>query len=96
MSTETMKKTECCEGNSCDEQEIIYSNDGYRVEKIKLQTGTESFTYLYGVYSNTYNVLEVETPILAKALNSADELETAVNIFFQSHSFDSKKVIETA
>ena len=88
----------CCEGNE-GEQEVIYTNDAYRVEKIQLQTGVEQYQYLYGVYSNTYGVLEIETPILAKALNSADELEAAVNAFFQSKSFGTTsdaKVIETA
>jgi len=95
MSTETMKEetVEVCCGNN-GEQEVIYSNDGYRVEKIELNIGVDEKTYLYGVYSNTYGVLEVETPILAKALNTADELDTAVSAFFQSKAFD--KVIETA
>ena len=84
------------DGNT-GEQEVIYSNDGYRVEKIALPTGVDTFTYLYGVYSNTYGVLEVETPMLAKALNYADELDVAVSSFFQSKSFDRPaKVIETA
>ena len=97
MSNETMKEEACCEGNKCDEPEVIYTNDSYRVELIKLAVSAEDYTYLYGVYNNTYNVLEIETPILAKALNSADELESAVNTFFQGKSFDkSDKLIETA
>jgi len=101
MSEDT-KEEACCEDETCKgndgEQEVIYSNDGYRVEKISLQTGMDQYQYLYGVYSNTYGVLELETPILAKALNSADELEAAVNAFFQSKSFDVKSdsVIESA
>lgn len=82
-----------------DVQEVIYSNDAYRVELIELQVSEDNTAYLYGVYNNDYNVLEVETPLLAKALNSADELETAVNTFFQSKSFDnvsSSPVIATA
>ena len=77
-------------GNT-EEQEIIYSNDGYRVEKIGIDTGTGEVIYIYGVFSNTYGVLEVETPILAKALNTADELDTAVNSFFQSKAFEVKE-----
>ena len=80
------------------EKEVIYTNDAYRVEKIGIKTD-EDLVFIYGVYSNTYGVLEVETTILAKALNTADDLEKAVATFYQSKAFDveaDSKVIETA
>ena len=69
------------------EKEVIYTNDAYRVEKIGIKTD-EDLVFIYGVYSNTYGVLEVETTILAKALNTADDLEEAVSKFYQSKAFD--------
>ena len=93
-----VESTETMVGNT-EVQEVIYSNDTYRVEKIGLNT-SGSVVYIYGVYHNEYNVLELETNILAKALNSADELDTAVSTFFQGKAFDNvgsdKKLIETA
>ena len=101
MDTETLMREDMgkeakCRGNT-NKQEVIYSNDGYRVEKIGIKTPDE-VVYIYGVYSNTYGVLEVETPILAKALNTADELDQAVTTFFQSKAFEPKSdsVIESA
>ena len=87
MSEDTStENTETCCGNK-GEQEVIYSNDGYRVEKIIIQVNNEE-TPIYGVYNTTYEVLELETTILAKALNTADELDNAVSTFFQSKAFD--------
>lgn len=81
-----MSNVKECSGNN-EEQEIIYTNDDYRVEKIQIKTGDELMS-IYGVFSNTYGVLELETTILAKALNTCDELSTAVSTFFQSKAFD--------
>jgi len=84
--------------NKEDGKEVIYTNDGYRVEKIGIKSGDE-LVLIYGVYSNTYGVLELETTVLAKALHTADELDTAVTSFFQSKAFDnlgSENIIETA
>ena len=85
----TDEANKCCDkdtqGNT--EQEIIYTNDAYRVEKIGIKT-SEDLIYVYGVYSNTYGVLEVETTILAKALNTADDLEKAVATFHQNKAFN--------
>lgn len=97
MVEDTNKQESVC----CGAKEVIYSNDAYRVEKITLPISEDKSVAVYGVYSNDYGVLEVETTILAKALNSADELETAVNTFFQGKAFDnigssSDSVIETA
>ena len=87
------------DGNNC-EQEIIYANDTYRVELLGIKVEGGDPISIYGVFNITHNVLEVETNILAKALNSADELEVAVNKFFQDKTFDNlgsaKKLIETA
>jgi len=79
MSTETMKETNCCGGNS-EVNISIYANDSYRVEPIE---GTS-----YGVINNSTNIVEVETKILAEALSTADGLELAVNKFFQGKAFD--------
>lgn len=72
--------------SNVEEKKVIYSNDTYRVEKIGLET-EPAVVFIYGVYHNTYDVLEVETNILAKALNSADELDAAVSTFFQGKAF---------
>lgn len=77
--------------SNVNEPEVIYTNDGYRVEKIGIDSdGTVEFKY--AVINNIYGIYEVETTILAQALNTADELESAVNAFFQLK--ESKTVIE--
>jgi len=81
-----------------EEKEVIYTNDSYRVEKIGIKVDSD-IHYTYAVYNNAHGVMEVETSILAKALNTADELETAVNTFFQSKAFENiipDSVIETS
>lgn len=75
------------------EAEVIYTNDGYRVEKIGIDDGEGTIMYSYAVINNVYGVYEVETRILAQALNTCDELEHAVNVFFQSK--EPAPVIET-
>jgi len=65
-------------------QEIIYDNGDYRVEKISIPVDSETIQYTYGVYSNTYEVLEATTPVLAKALHACDEFSAGVNSFFQN------------
>ena len=72
-----------------EEKEVIYTNDSYRVEKIGIKQG-EDLHFTYAVYNNEYGVMEIETSILAKALNTCDELENAVNAFFQSKAFNVK------
>ena len=64
------------------EAEVVYTNDTYRVEKVGISDG-ENIEYIYAVISNIYGVHEVETKIMAQALNTADELEAAVNQFYQ-------------
>ena len=89
-SKEVVEVVEDCCGNSEEVVELIYTNDTYRVEKIGLKIPDASTVYIYGVYHNEYNVLELETNILAKALNTADELQTAVDTFFQGKAFEVK------
>lgn len=72
--------------SNTNEPEVIYANDTYRVEKVGISDG-ENITYQYAVINNDYGVMEVETLILAQALNTADELEQAVNTFFQTKAF---------
>jgi len=87
-----MSEEKCCGGSASSNtnQEVIYTNDAYRVEKIGIKTD-EDIVFIYGVYSNAFGVLEVETTILAKALNTADDLEKAVDTFYQSKAFEGDK-----
>lgn len=84
--------------SNTNEPEVIYTNDNYRVEKVGIEEG-EVITYLYGIINNTYGVMEVETKVLAQALNDAESLSDAVTKFFQDKAFDnvgSDPVIATA
>ena len=87
MSNTDKENTECCADGNCGEPEVIYSNDTYRVEKVGISDG-ENTVYQYAVIHNIYNVMEVESLILAQALNTCDELESAVNTFFQGKAFE--------
>ncbi len=92
MSDIESKMTDCCGNSSKDvDNEVIYTNDNYRVEKISLVSNEET-NFLYGIYNNEYNVLEVETRVLAQALNTADELDTAISAFFQGKAFGDVRV----
>jgi hypothetical protein len=80
------------------EQEIVYENKNYRVEKIGIKKGDE-IEYVYGVINNKYNVLEVELPVLIQALKAADEVSDTLDAFWKTKAFvveSDSKVIETA
>lgn len=81
------------------EPEVIYGNDAYRVEKIGVNTDG-NVEFKYAVINNEWNVTEIETKILAQALNDCDELQKAIDKFFQSKAFEldaiDATVIETA
>ena len=80
------------------EQEIVYENNYYRVEKIGIKKG-EEIEYLYGVFNKEYNVLEIELQVLIQALKAADEINDALESFWKTKAFDVKpnsKVIESA
>lgn len=74
-----------------NEQEVLYTNSQYRVEIIVLENVPK-----YGIYNNDSGVLEADTLIYPQALNSADELEAAVNSFFESKEVVDTPVIATA
>ncbi len=66
--------------------EVLYENTRYRVEVIVLDD-----VHKYAIYNSETGVLEANTPIYPQALNSADELELAVNKFFESKEVPPKE-----